>query len=101
MKDSEFLKQMDPTLTEDDLKVIKHLKAIDNIFKRGDLSIRNIFVNAGCLKVLKSYNGIDYSVSDFDYIICDGGDTDDFGENCIHSHREWMDLMDEQTCFGS
>lgn len=30
-------------LTEDDIKVIKHLKAIDNLFKKGNFSICGLF----------------------------------------------------------
>jgi hypothetical protein len=66
-------------LTKDDLKVIKHLNAVDKLFKRGDLSISQLFVNCGFLYVFKKIDGQDYKVCSFTNIRSDGGDIDDYG----------------------
>ena len=75
-------------LTEDDLKVLKHLKAIDNLFKKGDLSISQLFVNCGTLTVTKMENGEDYEIDSFHNITCDGGDPYSCGRFGIHSNNE-------------
>lgn len=93
MKKTDNLKELDPTLTEDDLKVIKHLRAIDNIFKRGNLTISQLFANTSCMQVLKNYNGEDYAISEFHNIDCDGGDPDMMGPFGVHEYIEWIDLM--------
>ena len=97
MNDIQILKENDPTLTEDDLKVIKHLKSIDNLFKRGNLTISMLFANAGTLQVLKEYNGLDYAIADFNHITCDGGDPDNYGKYGVHPYSEWIDLMENNT----
>lgn len=66
-------------LTKDDLKVIKHLNAIDNLFKKGDLTISQLFSNCGILYALKNIDGQDYKVCSFYNITSDGGDCDDYG----------------------
>lgn len=66
-------------LTKDDLKVIKHLNAVDKLFKNGDLSISQLFVNCGILYALKNIDGQDYKVCSFTNITADGGDIDDYG----------------------
>lgn len=93
MKETDFLKEIDPTLTEDDLKVIKHLKSIDNLFKRGNLTISQLFANTSSMQVLKRYNGEDYVISEFGNIDCDGGDPDMMGPFGIRPYSEWIDLM--------
>lgn len=75
-------------LTEDDLKVLKHLKAIDNLFKKGDLSISQLFVNCGTLTVAKMENDEEYEIDSFHNITCDGGDPDEYGRFGIHSSYE-------------
>lgn len=97
MKTNEFYKGIDPTLTEDDIKVIKHLKAIDNLFKRGNLSVYEIFANTGGIVLLKNYNGEDYVVAECGYINADGGDPDMMGPFGIHPYSEWLDLMEERN----
>lgn len=75
-------------LTEDDLKVLKHLKAIDNLFKKGDLSISQLFANCGTLIATKMENDKEYEIDAFYNITCDGGDPDSYGEFGIHSSHE-------------
>ena len=65
-------------LTENDLKVLKHLKSIDNLFKRGNISI-SLFCDNGTVKVLKSVDEQDYEIDSFFHIVCDGGDPDGHG----------------------
>lgn len=81
-------------LTEDDLKVLKHLKAIDNLFKKGDLSISELFADNGTLIVTKMESGIEYEIDCFHCIACDGGDTDRDGRFAIHSADELEDYYD-------
>ena len=90
------IRDFDPTLTDDDIKVLKHLNAIDNLFKKGNLSIRQLFTDNGTMIVTKEYDGIEYEISSFCSIICDGGDPDRSGEFGIHQVREWIDLMNEK-----
>ena len=83
-------------LTEDDLKVIKHLKAIDNLFKKGNLSICGLFATPDTIHVLKNVDGADYSVYGSTYIVSDGGDPDDYGDLGIHSASELEELYEQQ-----
>ena len=85
------LKEYDPTLTDDDLKVIKHLNAINRLFKKGDLSIRQLFVNNSNLHVTKIYDNIEYEIAGFGNIVCDGGDPDSDGRFGIRTELEWID----------
>lgn len=97
MKTTDFLRSMDPELTDDDIKVFKHLKAIDNIFKRGNLTISELFCYAGTMEILKRYDGYEYTIADFPHITCDGGDPDNYGESGVHPYSEWIALMDERN----
>ena len=83
-------------LTEDDLKVIKHLTSINKLFKKGNLSIEMLFVDNGCFKVIKEVDGKEYEVAWFGDITCDGGDPDIYGVNGIYSSDELETLYDEQ-----
>lgn len=74
------LKEYDPTLTYDDLKVIKHLNAINRLFKKGNLSINQLFSDNGTLTVTKIYDNTEYEIKSFENIKCDGGDPDRCGE---------------------
>ncbi len=78
-------------LTEDDLKVLKHLRSIDNLFKKGDLTIRGLFAD-GTMKVLKTVYSEDYTVETFYHITCDGGDPDHGGRFGIRSDDELENL---------
>ena len=75
-------------LTEDDLKVLKHLKAIDNLFKKGDLTIYQLFMDNGTLKVTKIENDEEYEIDNFYNITCDGGDPDRCGNYGISNSDE-------------
>lgn len=91
------LKDYDPTLTDDDLKVIKHLNAIDRLFKKGNLSINQLFVDNGTLSVTKKYDNTEYEIEGFNNIICDGGDPDRDGVYGIHNELEWIEMMNENN----
>ena len=75
-------------LTEDDLKVLKHLRSIDNLFHKGDLTISRIFADNGTLKALKTINYEDYEIESFIHVTCDGGDPDRSGRFGVHSENE-------------
>ena len=79
-------------LTEDDLKVLKHLRSIDNLFKKGDLTIWGLFADNGTMKVLKTVYSEDYTVETFYDITCDGGDPDNSGRLGIRSDDELENL---------
>lgn len=81
-------------LTEDDLKVIKHLKAIDNLFKKRNLAIHQIFADNGTLIVTKIENNVEYEIDSFPNITCDGGDPDRYGEFGIYSSDELEEYYD-------
>lgn len=91
------LKVYDPTLTDDDLKVIKHLNAINRLFKKGNLSINQLFVDNGHLTVTKIYDNKEFEINDFHNIKCDGGDPDRCGEFGIREVLEWMGIMGENN----
>jgi len=90
------LKTIDPTLTDDDIKVIKHLKSIDNLFKRGNLTISELFARCGTMCVIKRYDGDDYVIESFSNIVCDGGDPDSRGDSAIYDEFDWMRLIGRQ-----
>lgn len=75
-------------LNEDDRKVLKHLKSIDNLFKKGNLTIQQLFVDNGTLIVTKVENGKEYEISNFYHITCDGGDPDRSVDLGIYSSEE-------------
>ena len=75
-------------LTEDDLKVLKHLRSIDNLFKKGDLTICQLFADNGTLVVTKIEKDEEYEIDAFIHITCDGGDPDRCGRFGIHSSDE-------------
>jgi len=84
-------------LTKDDIKVVKHLNAINNLFKKGDLTVSSLFADTGSLKLLKTIDGIDYEVESYCHIICDGGDPDSSGFFGIHSQEELENLYEEEN----
>ena len=75
-------------LNEDDRKVLKHLKSIDNLFKKGNLTIYQLFADNGHLIVTKLENDKEYMIDDFYHITCDGGDPDRSGDLGIHNSEE-------------
>lgn len=83
-------------LTEDDLKVAKHLRAINNLFKKGNLSVSSIFVDNGTLKLMKNIENRDYTVEDYHHITCDGGDPDRYGKFGIYSQEELEELYESE-----
>ena len=97
MAKSDFIRLMDPNITDDDLKVLKHLKAIDKLFKKGDLTICQLFIDNGTMNVTKEYDGGEFEIASFDNINCDGGDPDRCGDNAIHGYFEWVDKMESMS----
>ena len=89
------IKMWDPTLTDDDIKVLKHLKSIDNLFKNGDITISGLFAKDG-ICVFKEYDNKSYEIESFSHITCDGGDPDDYGRFGIYTQMDWMGLMEEK-----
>ena len=83
-------------LTDDDVKVLKHLQSIDNLFKNGNLNISELFADNGHMTVTTMLNGIEYEIADFYHITCDGGDPDRCGFYGIHSYDELIDKLDEE-----
>lgn len=83
-------------LTEDDLKVVKHLRAINNLFKKGDLTVSSLFADNGTLKLIKLVDGKDYTVEDYSNITCDGGDPDRYGALGIYSQDDLEELYEQQ-----
>ena len=83
-------------LTEDDLKVVKHLRAINNLFRKGNLTVSGLFADNGNLKLLKTVNGKDYAVEDYNNITCDGGDPDRYGDLGIYSQEELDELYENE-----
>ena len=82
------------TLTEDDLKVIKHLSAIDNLFKKGNTSIRLFAGPTAYIYVTTVKDGQEYELCSFGNIPHDGGDCDwGFGYGCIASQDDYMDTL--------
>lgn len=75
-------------LTKDDLKIIKHLNAIDNLFKKGDLTIKQLFADNRTLKVTKTESNKEYEIDSFYHINCDGGDPDRDGYYSINYSDE-------------
>ena len=89
------MKHLALDLTDDDIKVIKHLKSINNLFRHGRLSINQLFVDNGTLAVTKFYQGKEYEIQTFTSIICDGGDPDRTGEHGIHEKLEFIQMLNE------
>lgn len=89
------LRDLDPTLTDDDEKIIKHLNSINRLFKKGDFSINQLFVDNGNLYVTKIYDGKEYEIADFQFIRCDGGDPDREGMFAIHNNLEWLKKIED------
>lgn len=63
-------------LTDDDEKILKHLTAIDNLFKKGDCKMSHIFATSK-LNACVMIDGDEYICDSFPYIIADGGDPND------------------------
>lgn len=75
-------------LNEDDKKVLKHLKSIDNLFKKGNLTINQLFATNGTLIVTKLENDKEFEIDNFHNITCDGGDPDRYGDFGIYNSDE-------------
>jgi len=82
-------------LTNDDVKVLKHLQSIDNLFKKGNLNISELFADNGHMVVTTMLDGIEYEIADFYHITCDGGDPDRRGADGIHSYNELVDKLEK------
>lgn len=82
-------------LTDDDVKILKHLNSIDNLFKKGNLNTFELFADNGHMKVTTMLDGTEYEIADFYHIKCDGGDPDRHGSDGIHSYNELVDKLDE------
>ena len=83
-------------LTDDDIKVLKHLQSINNLFKKGNLNISELFADNGHMKATVMYDEIEYEIADFFYITCDGGDPDRRGCDGIHSYDELIDKIEAE-----
>ena len=83
-------------LSVDDFKVLKHLRAINNLFKNGRLTINQLFVDNGDLSVTKIENGLEYKINTYYYINCDGGDPDRFGINGLYSSDDLEEFYESQ-----
>lgn len=91
------MKHLAPDLTDDDLKVIKHLKSINKLFKTGRLTINQLFIDNGTLTVTIIYDEKEYEIQSFPSIICDGGDPDRTGEFGIREQSEFIEMLTEHT----
>ena len=83
-------------LTDDDVKVLKHLQSINNLFKKGNLNISELFADNGHMKATVMVDEIEYEIADFFYITCDGGDPDRRGDGGIHSYDELIDKLERE-----
>lgn len=63
-------------LTDDDEKILKHLTAIDNLFKKGDCKMSHIFATSK-LNACVMVDGDEYVFDSFPYISIEGGDFND------------------------
>lgn len=79
-------------LNEDDVKILKHLQAIDNIFKNKNPNISNLFAFAGTLETCIELNGEEWCFDSFINIPCDGGDPN--GTE-LRQEYELTELLDE------
>lgn len=79
-------------LNEDDVKILKHLHAIDNIFKNKNPNISHLFGFAGTLNTCIKLNGEEWCFDSFINIPCDGGDPD---ETELRQEYELSKLLDE------
>ena len=80
-------------LTDDDVKVLKHLQSIDNLFKKGNLNIAELFADNGHMKATIMLDGMEYEIADFYHITCDGGDPD---RDDLRSYYELLDKLDAE-----
>lgn len=78
-------------LNEDDMNILKHLQAIDNIYKNKNPNISNLFAFAGTLEVCTMLNGEEWCFDSFINIPCDGGDPN--GEE-LRQEYELSNLLD-------
>ena len=83
-------------MTDDDIKVLKHLKSIDNLFKKGNLNIYELFVNNGHMEPTILLDGEEYEIESFNNIKCDGGDPDRSGRFGLHSYYELIDKLEAE-----
>ena len=87
-------------LTEDDKKIIKHLNTIDNLFKKGNTSIR-FFNEPGHVLVTTVIDDLEYEITSFSNIPQDGGDPDTSanhsGLGVIYSADELEELLEERN----
>lgn len=81
-------------LTDDDVKVLKHLQSIDNLFKKGNLNIHEIFCNNGLMEPTILLDGEEYEIGSFNNIRCDGGDADGYGRFGLHSYYELLEKFE-------
>lgn len=61
-------------LNDNDLKIIKHLNAINNIFKNKDTNISHLFAFAGTMHICIDLDGEEWCFDSYINIPCDGGD---------------------------
>lgn len=83
-------------LTDDDIKVLKHLQSIDNLFKKGNLNIYEIFCNNGFMEPTIEIDGEEYEIASFHNIRSDGGDPDHYGRFGLRSYYDLIKKLDEE-----
>lgn len=83
-------------LNEDDVNILKHLQAIDNIFKKKNPNISHLFAFAGTLKTCIELNGEEWCFDSFIYTPCDGGDPNQTELRQEYELSELLEEMDEQ-----
>ena len=83
-------------LTDDDIKVLKHLRSIDNLFKKGNLNIHEIFCNNGHMEPTILLDGEEYEIGSFNNIRCDGGDPDSYGRFGLHSYYDLLEKLESE-----
>ena len=82
-------------LTDDDVKVLKHLQSIDNLFKKGNLNICEIFCNNGHIEPTIEIDGEEYEIASFNNIKCDGGDPDNYGRFGLHTYYDLVEKLEK------
>lgn len=87
-------------LNDNDEKILKHLQAINNIFKKKDTNISNLFafgsIGESTLTACVRINDSEYCFKSFNDIPCDGGDPnrgDGFLD--LRQESELDELLDE------
>ena len=82
-------------LNEDDVKIIKHLQAIDNIFKKKNPNISHLFAFAGTMEACIELNEEEWCFDSFIYIPCDGGDPNGTELRQDYELSKLLDEMEE------